>query len=29
MGLIQTQSGFCLEILPKIFRGKKKLEQDL
>lgn len=29
VGLIQTQSGFCLEILPKIFRGEKKLEQDL
>ncbi|NDJ27310.1 restriction endonuclease [Campylobacter sp. MIT 12-8780] len=29
VGLIQTQSGFCLEILPKIFRSEKKLEQDL
>lgn len=29
VGLIQTQSGFCLKILPKIFRGEKKLEQDL
>lgn len=27
VGLIQTKSGFCLEILPKIFRDDVKLSQ--
>ena len=28
VGLIQTKSGFCLEILPKTFRGEKFSEND-
>ena len=28
VGLIQTKSGFCLEILPKTFRGEKINEND-